>query len=165
MRAPRLAVLLVLCVAVTTAMAGMNAYPLTRGDLSSHATYSWGEGGPAVEPEVQRWIVEATNRELQNKGYRLLETGQADLLLEMFAGGMLDTAIWSNYIGSSFGYGGWMSVQNRPMGEGGLYFQLKVSGTGKNLWSTVLTASETDKVPQKKVNRAVRMLFLDLPAR
>lgn len=136
-----------------------------EADLSKYETYTWQEGVEAPDAQVQRWIVEAIDRELQAKGMRRVDDGSAGLYLKSYVAGALDTELWGNYaVSPTWNVGIW-HAEARTMGRGALAVILSDAATEEHVWIGIASKAGTGDVKKSKVDKAAAKLFADFPSR
>jgi hypothetical protein len=106
-------------------------------DFTAVRTYAWDAGTPAAKPEVQAWIVEAVDRELQAKGLRRVE-GQADVRVSTVAYAELDVFTRGNYVRLDR-YDSWGVITSDVVDKstGNLMVDLIDPATGEPVWRGV----------------------------
>jgi len=134
-------------------------------DLSRYATYSWKEGVEAGRAEVQHWIVSAINRELQGKGMRRVDDGSGELQLKSYVAGLMGIDLWGTFVRPTNWTWGIIQADARTMAQGALAVILTDAGSEQHVWIGIVSKGGTGDVKKKKVDKAVRKLFADFPAR
>jgi len=135
-------------------------------DFDSYRTYSWREGTPAVNPEVQEWIVGAIDRELQANGLSRVD-GEADLYVSTVAYGELDIAMRGNYVRLNR-YDTYGVITSHVVDQtiGNLIVDLIDPATDEPVWRGVAQeAFNTSKInkAEKKIGKIVKKMFKDFP--
>jgi hypothetical protein len=133
-------------------------------DFGSYHTYGWREGTPAASPEVQEWIVEAIDRELQEKGLRRVE-GEVDLYVSTVAYGQMDVDDRANYVRLR---GGWGVITSDVVESttGHLIVDLIDAPSDEPVWRGV--AEKVFKSPnlnkaRKKIEKMIEKMFAEFP--
>lgn len=137
-------------------------------DFSQYSTYAWAKGTPAARAEVQRWIEDAIDRELQSKGLRPAPAETADLLVVTVTFAETDTAERGNQVYSDR----WdiALYTNDVVADttGHLMIDLVDRETDQPVWRGVAEAKVDDRElakVRKKIERLTRKLFRDFPPR
>jgi hypothetical protein len=135
-------------------------------DFGSYRTYSWREGTPAVNPEVQEWIVGAIDRELQAKGLSRVDD-KADIHVSTVAYGELDIAMRGNYVRLNR-YDTYGVITSHVVDQtiGNLIVDLIDPASDEPVWRGVaqeeFNSTKIHKA-QKKIEKIVKKMFKDFP--
>ena len=133
-------------------------------DFSAYRTYAWADGLRAARPAIEKLITEAVERELEAKGLKLSEKGQADLQI----------ASHTFATGQVFEHGGYARVADVGVitsrvdvkTEGILMIDLIDPQSGRVVWrglaSEVMGAPKIEKL-RKKIDRVTRKMFRKYP--
>jgi len=147
------------------ALGNVGVWHEEQADFGAYRTYAWREGTPAARPDVQQWIVDSIDRELQDKGLRQVEGG-ADAYVSTVAYGKMDVAQRGNYVRLN---GGWGVITNHVVDSttGYLIVDLIDAASDEAVWrgvaEKVFQSSDVNKA-QKKIEKKQAKATEDQPA-
>ncbi len=153
---------LLLVTAASAAKIESDADP--QADFSSYATFAWGEGREAAEPDAQRWLTGLVRNALTSRGLRPVES-DADLIVATYTlverhtlEELADEATWDFWTGIS-------DMRAGEVGGGTVVIDLIDRTTERIVWRGLASASVTDNRPKtrKKAEKALDQLFRLLP--
>jgi hypothetical protein len=136
-------------------------------DFGSYRTYAWREGTPAAIPKVQQWIVDAIDRELQDRGLRRVE-GEADAYVSTIAYANMDLVVRGSFVQRSNYYASVSVLTADTMNQttGNLIVDFFDPASDEPVWRGVAAeAFNANKVAkaQKKIEKIVQKMFKDFP--
>jgi hypothetical protein len=155
----------VLVLWASTAWAGVDVVHDESVDFSRYHTYTWQEGTPAGNPQVQVWIVGAVDRELAAAGLRKVE-GAADLYVVSHASAQIDWSAAGMYVYSIAWDVGFLKSDVTAATRGTLVVDLVDAGSNRAVWRGTAGKTLVDKTLRqvsKKVDKIVKKLFRDFP--
>jgi hypothetical protein len=163
------AVLLGLVLVVGSAAAGVTVHSDDQVDFSAFETYAWEKGLPAVQPQVEQWIVDSVNRHLQAAGLKKVE-GEADVMVSShtFAESLTsEDMINPGYWGPEDDFG-IPTVSVGDFRKGTLAIRIRDRAEDRVVWRGVATATvknASEKKMEDTVTRAIRKMFEKFPRR
>jgi len=166
MQRSRIFIALALIGAVGPALAGMRVERDPEADFSAFRTYSWQEGAPAPNPEVQKAIVAAIDEELAGKGLGKVADGDGDLVVKTYVAGLMSGGTWGDYNNLPNSYFGILRVSAREFRDGALMIELYDASTDEVVWAA-LAGGAADGSVQKVKNKArkfVKKMFAEYPS-
>jgi hypothetical protein len=135
-------------------------------DFKSYRTYAWKRGTEAARPEVQQWVVQAVERELNARGMRKVADRRADLYVVTVAYAEMDPRVRGNYVHLDVYDVGVITSDVVLAMKGHLAIDLIDGESGRPVWravaSEVMGDSNMEKV-HKKVEKVTRKMFKDFP--
>lgn len=171
MRNSILTILLLATLGVAPGVAGVSVEYASQTDFSQYKSFSWVEGTPAQDPQLEKWLQEAVTRELLAKGLKKLDEG-GDLLVrtrvtieeqtrtEVNIVG--DRGIWGDDIVGASPSGEMM----REVGLGIVVVELLDGYSRLHVWQGVVGAEarpEVGKRSEKRINKLIGNMFKKYP--
>lgn len=122
-------VLLVACLGsillVPCSSAGVNVQTDPEADYSAYSTYAWHKGLPAARKQIQGFIVDAVESELEAKGLtKAASEGEADLYVVTYAFGSIEAGAVGGFFRDPSWSWGIITVDARAVGVGTLVIEL-----------------------------------------
>ncbi len=173
--------LLLLCACASKPEVRSNTAP--AANLSAYRTYAFvpnpGTDRGGISTPLTGYFKEAIRREMDARGYRFVESGDADLLINFNANARENVDLRSTpaptygYYGyrggmyGGFGYGG-SEVETVRYKVGTANIDLVDAARKQLVWEGIIEGRLNDKVmkdPQTAVNKAVSEMFLKYPGR
>src|SRR5271155_3200914 len=160
--------LILLILAVGSALAGMNVDWDKAANFGNYKTYAWDKGTPAKNPLWDQRIVDAVDQQLAAKGFRKVDPGASpDLIVLYHAATGVDTELNTMDTGGwGWRWGGGMqttTVDKIPTGQ--LSVDIGDAKTKKLLWLGTAsdTLSDNPDKNQKKLNSTLQKMFKKFP--
>jgi hypothetical protein len=150
------------------ASAGVRVAHDPEVDFTRFGTYAWNEREclKAAVPDIQNAIVRSVERELEARGLRKVDLGNADLQVVTFAiGEALAGSMGGFYRHPSWDWG-FITKDARMVTRGALVIDLRDPADGRPVWHAVAEKTITD--PEKAVyvvDRVTKKAFADFPPR
>ena len=163
-----LAALAVLAIVAMPSAAGVEVDYEIGVDFDGYETYAWQPGEEAGNPEVQRWILKAVERELASAGLKKVDPGNADLIVITQAGSTMDASASGGYVRVDQYDVGVLTQGVVVETRGYLAVDLIDARTERGVWrglaSEVMGLPSLDKL-KKKVDKVTRKMFKNFPPR
>jgi Domain of unknown function (DUF4136) len=178
--------------AAVVLLAGCESGPQVRSNLdpsanlSSYKTYMFAEktgtDRPGYSTPITSYFKEAIRREMDSRGYRYVEGGPADLLIDFNANAKENVDVRTTP-GSTFGYGyGYYGYRGGLYGAAAFPPEVETvrykTGTAnvdvvdlsrkQVVWEGIVEGRLTDKImkdPRTAINNAIAEMFLQFPGR
>ncbi len=148
------------------AVAGVKVDHEDDVEFAGFVTYAWKPGTDAARPNIQRWIVEAVERELKAAGLRKVKDRRADVYVVTHAFAEMDAKMRANYRNSVVYDVGILTSEVVLTTTGVLVVDLIVGETEQPAWrgiaKEVMLDSDLKKL-QKKVNKVTHKMFKEFP--
>ena len=170
MKSARLVIALIaVSLASALTVAGVKVDLDENVDFSAYGTYAWEKGISAAQPNVEQWILDAVDAQLQSAGLTKVE-GEADLMVSShaFAEAMASQDVVDpGYWGSPDEFG-MPTVSVSDFRKGTLAVRLRDRAEDKVVWRAVATATLKDasgKKIRETVERMTKKMFKKFPRR
>jgi hypothetical protein len=158
--------LVIVALLTCPAAAGVKVDHVADADFESYRTYAWRSGTEAARPEVQRWVVEAVDRELEARGMRRVRDRRADLYVVTHAFAEMDTRVRGNYVHLDVYDVGVITSDVILTTKGVLAIDLIDGDSERPVWrgvaSEVMGDPSLEKV-RKKIDKVTRKMFKNFP--
>ncbi len=180
---PSLALVSIVLLAACASKPEVRSNTAPAANLSAYRTYAFvpnpGTDRGGVSTPLTGYFKEAIRREMDARGYRFVESGDADLLVNFNANARENVDLRSTpaptygYYGyrggmyGGFGYGG-SEVETVRYKVGTANIDLIDAARKQLVWEGIIEGRLNDKVmkdPQTAVNKAVTEMFLKYPGR
>jgi len=148
------------------AIAGVKVDHVTDADFESYRTYAWKPGTEAARPEVQQWVVQAVERELEARGMRKVVDRRADLYVVTYAYAEMDSRVRANYVHLDVYDVGVITSDVVLTTKGVLAIDLVDGESGRPVWRGVASEVMADpslKKVRKKIDKVTRKMFKNFP--
>ena len=150
------------------AIAGVKVDHVADADFESYRTYAWKPGTEAARPQVQQWVVQAVERELEARGMRKVVDRRADLYVVTHAYAEMNSQVRGNYVHLDVYDVGVITSDVVFTTKGVLMIDLIDGESERPVWrglaSEVMGDPSLEKV-HKTIDKLTRKRFKDFPPR
>ncbi len=138
-------------------------------DFSGFRTYAWQKGTNAARPEVQEWIVNAVERELDGLGLRKVENRRADVYVVTHAIAELKSWTKGQRVQMDIYDVGYLTWDTVVTAKGTLTVDLVEGDSQRPVWRGVaVEVMGGDPKPEKLrklIDKVTRKMFKQYPSR
>jgi hypothetical protein len=139
----------------------------TAVEFSNYRTYAWQGGTPAAREDVQQFIVDAIDQELQSKGFQRVDAGPADLYVVSQAVGETWISSGTNFYTPPSGMVRITTVDPHGVTDGTWIVDLVDARSGVKVWTAEATEGfETEAKAtkiRKKIDGLAKKMFKNFP--
>jgi hypothetical protein len=134
-------------------------------DFSKYRTFMWTKGTPAVNPEVQEWIVAAVRRELRANGLKQITEGEPDLLVSTVAFAQYDGGVTGGHMVAQTWAVGITRVEIHDVAYGNLIVDLVDAESKALVWRAIAKTGVKGDASnlERKIDKVTKKMFSSYP--